>query len=122
MSKQSTSRSPASLASSSAAADAAGGPGEHGQGGVRGGACDVGEPAGGLHDLRLGEVLLARGVGEPAQIGLEQRRERGVERGRGGALVLAEGADELAATATRARRAGSSASSSPSSRSWLGLA
>ena len=76
--------------------DAAGGAGEHGQGGVRGGACDVGEPAGGLHDLRLGEALLASGGGEPAQVALEQRRERGVECGGGGALVLAEGADKLA--------------------------
>ena len=55
------------------AADTAGGAGEHGERGVRGGARDVGEPAGGLHDLRLGQRLLAGLIGEPAQVVGEQR-------------------------------------------------
>ena len=74
----------------------AGGTGEHGEGGVGAGAGEVGEPAGGLHDLRLAEPLGARLRGQSAQVIGKQRRERCVDDGGGGALVLAEGADELA--------------------------
>src|SRR5271156_6829389 len=110
MSKQSTSLSPASLASASApptppagggggrapAPGPGGGPGEHGQRGVRAGVGGVGEAAGGLHDLRLTHAEGAGVAREGAEGGGRQRGERGGEHGGGGALVLAERADELA--------------------------
>ena len=68
------------------------------------GAAGVGEPARGLHDLRLGQSPLSGLPREPSQVGGQQRRERGVERGGGGALVLAKGAHQLAGQ--RQRRAG----------------
>ncbi len=79
------------------AADAAGGPGEDGERGVGAGSPDVGEPAGGLHDLRLGQRRARRAsLGQAGEVGAEQRRQRGVEHGGGGALVLAEGAHQVA--------------------------
>ncbi len=78
------------------AGDAAGRAGQHGERGVCGGLSGLGEAAGGLHDLRLGQPERAGVARERPQVGGEQRRERGVERRGGRALVLAEGAHEIA--------------------------
>src|SRR5271154_7119050 len=59
------------------------------------GARRIGEAAGGLHDLRLAKAAGASVRRELAEVVLQERGEGGIERGGGGALVLAEGADEL---------------------------
>ena len=53
------------------------------------------QAAAGLHDRGLWEVGLARRLRERAQVAAQQRRQRGVDLGGGGALVLAERADDL---------------------------
>ena len=70
-------------------------PGEHGQRGVVARVGRARQPAGGLHHRGLGQPGLARALDEPAQVGAQQGGEGGVDLGRGGALELAEGADDL---------------------------
>ena len=74
---------------------AAGRSAEHGQCGVGGRELEVGEAAAGLHDPRLDDAGVAGAVAQRAQIVAQQRRERGVDLGRGGALVLAKRADDV---------------------------
>ena len=54
------------------------------------------QPAGRLHDQRLGQSPRARLLAEAAQVGAQQRRQRGVDDRRRGALVLTEGAHQIA--------------------------
>ena len=62
---------------------------------MAGGRGGVDQAAVGLHDRRLRDPLGVGALDEAPQVARQQRRERGVDLGRGGALVLAEGADDL---------------------------
>ena len=69
---------------------APGGPGEHAPGSCTSRLAGRSDPAGGHHHRRLGQAVLARGLGQALEVAVEQRREIGVDdRGRA-ALVLAE--------------------------------
>ena len=73
----------------------AGGPAQHRQRGVVGGGLQAGQAAAGLHDPRLGQPALRRALGERAQVGADERRERRVDLGGRRALVLAERPGDL---------------------------
>ncbi len=70
---------------------------EHGERGVVRGQLGARRPAGRLHDLDGGQAVGARAAFELAQVVAQQRRERGVDLGRRGALELAERPDDLVA-------------------------
>lgn len=70
-------------------------PGQDGQRRVRSRSGGVGEPAGGLHHLHLGQSSSRTVAPKAVEIVGEQRRERGVDLGRARPLVLAKGANEL---------------------------
>ena len=96
MSKHSTFSTPAISASSSAPPAPPAGPERTVSAAwdaARSGRC---EPARGLHDLGLDQPARGGLGGQPAQVGAHERAERRVEHGRGGALVLAERAHQLA--------------------------
>ena len=95
MSKHSASSAPACARDEGRARRAAGGPGQHGPGGVAGGGLEVDQAAVGLHDRRARAGPPRARAAEPAQVAGEQRRERGVDLGGRGALVLAERPDDL---------------------------
>ena len=72
---------------------------------------------------RLGQAGLARRARRSrAQVAREQRRERGVDLGRRGALVLAERADDLVRQRDVDVRAARSRSAAPIARSCSGCA
>ena len=74
---------------------AAGRPRQDRERGMAGGELGGGEAAAGLHDARLGQARLVRAREQPAQVAREQRRQRRVDLGRRGALVLAKRADDV---------------------------
>ena len=74
---------------------AARGPGEHRQGGMVARLLERGEAAGGLHHVRRRQARVSRARGDRRQVVGQQRRERRIELGRRGALVLAERAHDL---------------------------
>ena len=77
------------------AGGAARGPGEHRQGGMVARLLERGEAAGGLHHVRRRQARVSRARGDRRQVVGQQRRERRIELGRRGALVLAERAHDL---------------------------
>ena len=73
-----------------------GGPGQHGQGGVVRGGVEVEQASVGADDRRQCQASLAARLGQAPQVAGQQRGDRRIELGGGGAFVFAEGADEFA--------------------------
>ena len=95
MSKQSASGVPGRAGHVRRAGGAAGRTRQHRPRGVPGGRRQFDQAAVGLHDRRLGEPQLVAALEQPPQVTGQQRRQRRVDLGRGRALVLTKGADDL---------------------------
>ncbi len=95
MSRPTAPSAPAASASQRRAHGAARRAREHGPRAVPRGGGGVGHAAAAQHDLRRRQAGARGALGEPLEVAAQQRRERGVDDGRGAALVLAEHAGGL---------------------------